>query len=140
MEHPKSGYFGATGLSIKDLDLLTQDKVQRDKQVFAIRQRLKELGDHLSVRAPVYLVLTKCDLLSWFTEFFEDLGQKERQQVLGMTFPEESTTDKTHADFFRNEFDDLVARMNQRVLWRVHQERDVTRRAKIFSFPQLEKY
>ena len=117
-------------------DLLTQDKVQRDKQVFAIRQRLKELGDHLSVRAPVYLVLTKCDLLSGFTDFFEDLGQKERQQVLGMTFPEESTTDKTHADFFRNEFDDLVARLNQRVLWRVHQERDVTRRTKIFSFPQ----
>ena len=36
-----------------------------------LRQRVQELTENLEVMAPVYLVFTKADLISGFTEFFE---------------------------------------------------------------------
>ena len=53
----------------------------------AIRRRIKELEDRLSVRLPIYAVFTKADLISGFTEFFDDLDRDRRAQVWGATFP-----------------------------------------------------
>ncbi len=86
---------------------------------------------------PIYLVLTQCDRITGFNEFFSDLGPGERQQYWGLSLQEESH--KTTLDRFNQAFDQLLRRLNQRLIWRLHHERNVDTKFLIRDFPaQLE--
>jgi len=119
-------------VSLSDLMVLSQQ--ERAQHVHAIKQRLQELDKHLGVRFPVYMLFTKCDLVAGFMEFFDDIGREERSQVWGMTFP--VTKDDTSYQHFASEYDLLIDRLNNRLLHRLNQERDINRRCMIYSFPQ----
>ncbi len=123
-------------LTISVLDLLAQNPREREAHVAAARRRLDELNRELRIQLPVYLMVTKGDLVAGFTEYFDDLAQEGRAQVWGMTFPYEQTSNGQAAQAFPAEFDALITRLNQRVFARVEEERDVARRTKIFAFPQ----
>lgn len=118
-------------------DLLQQNEAERRAQALAIRERIKELHEHLGIRFPIYVMVTKCDLLAGFIEFFDNLGKEERAQVWGVTFPgvEADQVDKALASF-PGEFDALEAQLQARVIDRMQSERDLRRRALIFGFPQ----
>jgi len=117
-------------------DLMTQTPQERESNVAAVRRRLDELNRHLKVRLPVYVLVTKSDLISGFTEYFDDLAAEGRAQVWGMTFAPERSAAGTAAEDFAAEFDALVQRLNQQLFGRVEQERDNRRRTAIFAFPQ----
>jgi type VI secretion system protein ImpL len=112
------------------------DDNARYEHVQAVRRRLDELAEHLRIGVPVYLVLTKCDLIAGFSEFFDDLNPELRSQVWGMSFPVNKTMDGSAAKAFADEFQILLDRLNTRVLDRLHAENDRSRRAAILSFPQ----
>ena len=117
-------------------ELATQTDAERARHVAAVRQRLDELHRELKVLLPVYLVLTKCDLLAGFTEFFDDLSQEGREQVWGMTFALDASRAGTAASQFSAEYALLLERLNARMLARMESERDLQRRALIFGFPR----
>jgi type VI secretion system protein ImpL len=117
-------------------DLMTHTPAEREANVAAVRRRLDELNRHLKVRLPVYLMVTKCDLISGFSEYFEDLSGEGRAQVWGMTFSPERSTSGTAAEDFQPEFDALIERLNQRLFGRIEEERDTRRRTAAFAFPQ----
>ncbi|KVZ32075.1 type VI secretion protein [Burkholderia ubonensis] len=118
-------------------DMLQLSDTQRAMQASAVRERLKELYTRLGMRIPVYVVVTKCDLLAGFVEFFDDLGRDEREQVWGVTFPsaEKGSPDDALAAF-PGEFDALEKQLQARVLHRMQQETDARRRALVYGFPQ----
>ncbi|ALL66859.1 IcmF-related protein [Paraburkholderia caribensis MBA4] len=118
-------------------DLLQLSDTQRAVQAGAVRERLKELYTRLGMRFPVYVVVTKCDLLAGFAEFFDDLGRDEREQVWGVTFPyvAEGGPDEALAAF-PGEFAALEKQLQARVLHRMQQETDTRRRALVYGFPQ----
>ena len=117
-------------------DLLLSE-VERKKQAAAIRQRIDELHQHFGIRFPIYMILTKGDLIAGFNEFFSDLERQEIQQVWGMTF-EVDYQASSEAMFaqINQHFDELLAVLQIRMLKRLQEEREVERRALIFSFPQ----
>ena len=117
-------------------DLLVLDENGRHEHIQSVRRRLGELAEHLHIGVPVYLVLTKCDLIAGFGEFFDDLNPELRSQVWGMSFPVNKTMDGSAAKAFADEFKLLLDRLNTRVLDRLHAEADRGRRAAILSFPQ----
>jgi type VI secretion system protein ImpL len=118
-------------------DLLQQGDGDRRAQALAIRARIKELHDELGIRFPVYVVVTKCDLLAGFVEFFDNLGRDERGQVWGVTFPLAAPGAVGEAiERFPAEFAGLERQLQARVLERMQQERDVQRRALVYNFPQ----
>ncbi|HEY0747834.1 MAG TPA: type VI secretion system membrane subunit TssM [Steroidobacteraceae bacterium] len=117
-------------------DLMTNTQPEREGNVAAVRRRLDELNRHLKVRLPVYLLVTKCDLISGFSEYFDDLGAEGRAQVWGMTFAPERSTAGMAAEDFEPEFNKLVERLNQRLFGRIEEERDTRRRTAAFAFPQ----
>lgn len=123
-------------LTISATDLITQHQGEREAHVLALRRRLDEVNKELKVQLPVYLLITKCDLVAGFSEYFDDLPQEGRGQVWGVTFPYQLTTSGQAAAAFPAEFTALVTRLNERVYARVEEERDVKRRAAIFAFPQ----
>ncbi|MES2259271.1 MAG: type VI secretion system membrane subunit TssM [Pseudomonadota bacterium] len=118
-------------------DLLQQGEAARRVQALAIRARVKELHEQLGIRFPVYVIVTKCDLLAGFVEFFDNLGREDRTQVWGVTFPL-ATSDAADAGLkaFPAEFDLLQAQLQARLFERMQQERDIQRRALMYNFPQ----
>ncbi len=61
-------------------DLLTASEQERERHVIAIRERLAELGRTLGIDVPVYFLVTKCDLVAGFSEFFDELGQERARR------------------------------------------------------------
>lgn len=124
-------------VAVSVADLLQQGAAGRTLQAQAIRARIKELHEQLGIGFPIYVVVTKCDLLAGFVEFFEPLGREERTQVWGMTFPlvKDDSVDQVLAAY-PEEFAALERQLQVRVLARMQQERDLVRRALLYRFPQ----
>lgn len=123
-------------VALSATDLLTLRDGEREQHVAALRARLDELGRHLKIEAPVYFLVTKCDLIAGFSEFFDDLGQEGRNQVWGVTFPIEATEDGSAPQSFGPELERLLQRLHSRVIPRMESERDPRRRVGILAFPQ----
>jgi type VI secretion system protein ImpL len=123
-------------LTISASDLMTQSDAAREAYVDAARRRLVELNRELNIQLPVYLMVTKTDLVAGFSEYFDDLTVEGRAQVWGVTFPLEQSISGEGAQSFGAEFDALIERLNHRVFARVDEDRDVQRRTRVFGFPQ----
>ncbi|ARS59247.1 type VI secretion system membrane subunit TssM [Ralstonia pseudosolanacearum] len=72
-----------------------------------LRQRVQELTERLEVFAPVYVMFTKADLITGFTEFFGDSEKQERDRVWGATLPFEPDAKPDVAALFDQRFDEL---------------------------------
>src|SRR5262249_50281625 len=115
-------------------DLLQQSTTERDAHVVALRARVRELYEDLGVRFPIYVLVTKSDLLAGFSEFFADLGREERAQVWGFSFPwGEQGFDKATLSA---QLEGLERRLYERLPERLEEEREPARRALLYGFPQ----
>ncbi|GMG81595.1 type VI secretion system membrane subunit TssM [Paralimibaculum aggregatum] len=122
-------------ISLSDLSL--QDEQTRRNHALAIRTRLRELREKLGVRFPVYVLFTKADLMAGFAEFYDRLSKEEREQVWGFTLPlEKKDAEGTPLRSFDQEFDALLARLNDRTIELLQQEVDHRRRSLIYGFSQ----
>jgi type VI secretion system protein ImpL len=135
---PLNGVF----LTVSVADLLSQGAEARTTLAASIRARLLELDTRLATRLPVYVLVTKSDLLYGFTDYFADLGKEQRAQVFGFTLPaddgaqlDERLDVKGLGASFQREFALLHERVNEGLIQRMQRETDGTRRAAIFGFP-----
>ncbi len=88
---------------------------------------------------PVTFVITQCDRLSGFLEFFADLGPEERNQSLGFTLTQNTDNLSIH-ELFLQRASAFIKRLGERLIWRLHHEQNLTRRARIKDFPwQMEQ-
>ncbi len=60
----------------------SEEKIVQDGQ--NIRQRVDELMRVLGIKFPVYVLVTKCDLIQGMTDFCENLPEKSLNQVMGL--------------------------------------------------------
>lgn len=127
-------------MTINIEDLLRQTPADRKEHALKLRARLQELQSRLGVRPPIYVLVTKCDLIAGFNESFGELGREEREQVWGFSFPHDANdpaaADATPLQNFASEFTALGKRLRESLIERMQAEPDVLRRAAIFSFPQ----
>ena len=75
----------------------------------------------LQVTLPVYLIVTKCDLISGFVEAFGGLAEKQRGQVWGVTLPLEAEPGE-RPQMFAERLDRLVDALEQRMMGRMRAE------------------
>lgn len=124
-------------VTISVTDLLQMTPSQRETQANEIRKRIQELHTGLNIRFPLYVFITKVDLLAGFMEFFNEFGKEERSQVWGITFPvPEKQEDPQLSTNFRSELSVLENRLNDRLISYLQRESDLQRRNLIYSFPQ----
>ncbi|QHJ00969.1 type VI secretion system membrane subunit TssM [Xylophilus rhododendri] len=123
-------------LTLNVQDLLQQSPADRKEHAQRLRARLQELHERLGVRPPVYVLVTKSDLIAGFNETFGDFGKEERDQVWGFSFPYDPRGEDTPVQEFASEFAALEKRLRDRVLDRMESQQDPLKRAAIFSFPQ----
>ncbi|WP_323116349.1 type VI secretion protein IcmF/TssM N-terminal domain-containing protein, partial [Klebsiella variicola] len=94
--------------------------------------RLQDIRLAFNTRPPVYIVLTKLDLLQGFSAMFQSLGVAEQESVLGVTF----TRDDQHnwiselTTFWEKWISQLNAALPEMMLNRV----DDSQRSELFSF------
>ncbi len=119
-------------------DLLNQSPEERDRYARQVSTRIGELYQRLGVRFPVYLLVTKMDLLAGFSEFLGELDRGERAQVWGATFgdPRQGKGTAGIGDAFAAEFVGLERRLYGQLLDRLQPVRDQQRRSLIYGFPQ----
>ena len=116
-------------------DLLTRSPAERAEQAAAVRQRVQELHQQLRMRFPIYLLVTKCDLLAGFTDYLGSADKDTRATPWGFTFRMDKTQ-RTDVNVFAAEFDALERRLTDGLIDRLQLERDAQRRARIYAFPQ----
>ncbi len=121
-------------LAISLHDLMTLNGQDLGAHVSEIRNRLDEIHDILKVEFPVYVVFTKADLVSGFTEYFSAFDETRRRQVWGITFQTEDRT-RNMVDGAPSGFDSLVARLSEEMAARLSEEPDPRARIAIFGFP-----
>lgn len=101
--------------------------------------RLAELAKKFPRSLPCYLIITKCDLLNGFTEFFAESSNSEVAQAWGVLL-QQLKAHETLPDLFTKRFNALIKKLNQQLLWRLHQERNHLSRSAIKEFPlQIER-
>ncbi|SAK51146.1 type VI secretion system membrane subunit TssM [Caballeronia ptereochthonis] len=120
-------------------DLLAATPASAEEMAATLRARLRELMQAFRTRFPVYVLITKTDLLAGFTEFFADMSKDERAQVFGFTFPYDPKHPLGEAEFAARvdaELDALEARLVARLPERLNAETGLAQRAAIMGFPQ----
>lgn len=81
-------------LTVSVADLLSANATDRAQHALVLKQRLQELRNELGIEFPVYVLVTKVDLLNGFESYFNDLSMEEMQQVWGFTIPYEQSQAK----------------------------------------------
>lgn len=72
-------------VSVSVPDLL-HGGAELERQAAAVAARLDELRRELDLSFPIYLLVTKADLLAGFVETFGDLDATQREQLWGLVF------------------------------------------------------
>jgi len=126
---PLNGVIVAIGLD--EIAAVSADAL--DRHIVTIRARLAELSRTLGLELPVYLMLTKADLVAGFTEFTDDLTVEGRRSVVGHTL----ALDVTRPDeaLLTAGYDEMAQALADRVPARLQAEGDPTRRGAVVTFP-----
>ncbi len=121
-----------------------------------LRQCLQEMMIHFGAALPVYVLVTKCDRIAGFVDFFSNLDARERERPVGVTLPlvEQDTSrrgavwkarprkgDQPAASVrtlaaFTERYRDFTVRLTEWTLMRFPVERLSDSRLRIFAFPQ----
>ncbi|MGV4277130.1 type VI secretion system membrane subunit TssM [Citrobacter farmeri] len=127
-------------LTLNVADLTAQSPTERLAVCAALRARLAELRETLGIRFPVYLVVTKMDLLPGFAEYFRALTSHLRAQVWGFALPysrrpKANDPQALHATC-EQELASLTLRLDQGLDTRLQEEYDLHSRQRLYGFPR----
>lgn len=115
--------------------LLGEDDGRRRRLAETLRRRVQEASSQFGIRLPVYLIVTRCDLIAGFSEFFETRDADEREQIWGFSLPLERTTaGEAIIRRIEAEATTLADRVEAQVAPRLRTERDAARRRLIANF------
>ncbi|MEM7259557.1 MAG: type VI secretion system membrane subunit TssM, partial [Pseudomonadota bacterium] len=106
------------------------DLVQMAK---TIRFRISEIHEKFGMKPPVYLVVTKCDLLTGFSDYFASFDDEQRAQVWGFTLPPEASDQFTEKA--PGELQLLKDTLYKQLTTKLEHESSQSRRDQIYGFP-----
>ncbi|GHW26164.1 IcmF-related protein [Vibrio cholerae] len=122
-------------LALDVAHLATATASERKAYANLLRARLRELMETLSTRLPVYIALTKLDLLHGFEPFFKHYTKSQREEVLGFTFSMDSVDNlDSWLEEFANEYTQFVSRVTGMLPHAVAAPMTLEERNAIYSF------
>lgn len=102
-----------------------------------MRARLADAMRALSARLQIYVVVTKCDRLTGFEEFFSVLDAETRARPLGAALPVNAgRTGRDAMAQLRQLLEASLAGVTRLLPFHAAAERDVTRRARMVALPE----
>lgn len=122
-------------------EYIKQPALQQKNQlrIEEIKQKILLLQQAFSSQVAFFIIATKCDQLTGFQDFFADCSTEELSQAWGITIPFRKTNENLY-EIFNDRFNALIKRLNNQLIWRLHQERNANSRPAIKDFPlQIER-
>ncbi|WP_342755289.1 type VI secretion system membrane subunit TssM [Pantoea sp. MBD-2R] len=125
-------------MAISVADLLSDSAEARRFQAQALRTRMAELHQQTGIHFPVYIMVTKTDLLKGFMSYYGTLDKTQRDRIWGFGFPwgAERPAGQSLTSLFTEQFNDMTLRLQTGLAGRMAKESDLTQRADCFLFPQ----
>lgn len=121
-------------LIVSLVTLLTQQPSDRKALALLLRARLAELNRQLGTRPPLYVVLSKFDLLEGFEPLFARLPTSVREDIFGFTFTLDSLQ---RYDAWRDElgerYDEFLKRLNEQVFDALADISELAQREALYS-------
>jgi len=136
-------------LVVNAADLIGHDKTVIMAHASYLRDRLLQLREKLGIRFPVYVIVTKMDVLEGFESYFSYLTSESRAQVWGFTLPyrhsgkkykfwgKESVaeTQPNLAEQLETHILELVERLDVGLALRLQEEFDLGHRRTLYALP-----
>jgi type VI secretion system protein ImpL len=102
--------------------------------------RLQEVSQLLGISFPVYVLFTKLDRISFFSEFVRGMGRDEASEVLGTTLPLRSLSAGVYADEetrrLTKAFDEIFYSLAERRILLLPREHEGEKLPGIYEFPR----
>ncbi|AIQ99821.1 type VI secretion protein IcmF [Pluralibacter gergoviae] len=107
-----------------------------DRKVFSqiLRARLLDIITTMNTRLPVYLVLTRLDMLNGFSAFYQQLSKEERHALLGVTFSANPDSVQAWMDELNQFWDQWITALNDNLAEKMLPFSGESRAGDIFSF------
>ncbi|MBV4491873.1 type VI secretion system membrane subunit TssM [Pseudomonas oryzicola] len=107
---------------------------QRLALAHVLRARLHEVGSRLGARLPLYVVLSKFDLLDGFDQLYGRLSASRREELLGFTFKLGAAgSSDAWLDEYRSHYDRLIRLLFEQVFDQLDGLGRAPARARLFS-------
>lgn len=125
-------------LTLSVADLLDSSAQEQARHARELRKRLQELNRQLGITFPVYVLVTKLDLLAGFNQYFASLSRQERSQVWGFTLPlaEQSGRNPDLAGQLTREYGLLYHQLRLATPARLAESRILEDNARAYLLPQ----
>lgn len=112
--------------------LLEKNTKELETYIKDLRERFDELSSAFMSNIPIYLLVTKTDKISGFNEYFSNISEEEKDEVLGITFDDdEESIDKS---IIQPKLEELLERLNSNVIDKINKEWDSDAKSKILLF------
>jgi type VI secretion system protein ImpL len=139
----QSNLRGVLLVSETEAFLQTRDVHRLNSVSRTFNERLQTLQSALRADFPAYMLLSKCDSIPFFQEFFAQLSDSEGRRILGVTLP----FAKAASDFanvyseregsrFSKLFNRLYQSLSDKRLLVMAREESIERRAHAYEFPR----
>lgn len=107
---------------------------QRVALAHVLRTRLYEISSQLGSRLPLYVVLTKFDLLDGFDQLYAGLSVAMREKLLGFTFKLDAVgTFDAWLEEYGDHYEQLISQLFEQVVDRLDTLSSASQRARLFS-------
>ena len=117
-------------------ELLTADVESLQAHANNARNRLQEVMAELKLMVPVYVVITKCDMVKGFDAFFEDLSEAESAQPWGVYVLDQTEDRKADVvQILREKITTLIDRLLEQRTQKMLLAKSPLKRADIFQYP-----
>ncbi len=113
--------------------LLREDRAAIERNAQALSDRLAQVQRRLAICFPVYVMVTKCDLIYGFTQFFDQLPPNQQVEMFGWSNPE--TAPGYDSQAFDRAFEEMLARIHHTRLKSLSQAHAITPE-KTYVFPE----
>ena len=100
-----------------------------------LRKRIQEMRAKLGINFPVYLMVTKLDILKGFEDFFSSLDEEQRKRYLGFTIPvNEEDNGTATIGFVAKELENIKDNIESSYLRIIDNAPNQTEKDAIFTF------
>lgn len=121
-------------LTLSVQELLENESKQKETAK-KIALRLQEMIRALGMCPPVYVLITKLDLLTGFRETFGRLSELDRAKAWGVNFEHPNALDTTLKQTLPKVLSQMVEHLGEQVNKRLQEEEQENKRIKLFEFP-----
>jgi len=120
-------------IAVSAAALVSQDEDALRTEARELRKRLHEVIEELGIAFPTYLLVTQCDVLEGFTEFFGCFPERTQRQAFGCINEQPPSTTPP----FDTLFTSMVERLQQLRLSLLQEKPPTgTLRQRVFCFPE----